>query len=144
MSFSGLVHSVEDSSFLTFTRFHLLKLSVHLLIYSMGKKGATQHRNWLYHRRGIHTEVFTGAYLPWLLLIRHHISTLNKIPSFYTRVRPFQLTMCEQVMDLVIFTSLALQLENELTKGIELLSSATEIVKPSKVIYFLFTSNIKC
>lgn len=41
--------------------------------------------------------------------------------------------MCEQVMDLVIFTSLALQLENNLTKDIELLSSNTEIVKKSKV-----------
>lgn len=46
--------------------------------------------------------------------------------------------MCEQVMDLIIFTSLALQLENKLIKGIELLPSDTELVKWFKVSNLLF------
>lgn len=44
-------------------------------------------------------------------------------------VRPFQPTMCEQITELVIFTSLPLQSGNKLTKGIALLSSDTERVK---------------
>lgn len=39
-------------------------------------------------------------------------------------------------MDLTIFASLFLQLENKVTKGIEWLSSDTEVAKWSKVIYF--------